>query len=58
MTKATSSSDPYAEGVDAALAGKPETANPYDPNHQEDAYMAWNDGWASFHDGEDEDDSN
>lgn len=43
--------DPYAEGVDAALAGMPETANPYDPEDEE-AHMSWNDGWLSV--GEDE----
>ena len=39
--------DYYAEGADAALAGLPETANPYDP--EDDAHLDWNDGWASIH---------
>lgn len=37
--------DPYAEGADAYLAGKPESANPYDLDVAEDASMSWNDGW-------------
>lgn len=39
--------DPFAEGVDAALAGQPETSNPYDLDEDFDAHCAWNDGWAS-----------
>lgn len=42
--------DPFAEGADAALAGQPETANPYDPDEDFDAHCAWNDGWASIND--------
>lgn len=45
--------DPHAEGADARLAGASETANPYDPEEQAEAFAAWNDGWASI---EDEDD--
>ncbi len=35
--------DPYAEGADAALAGRSETENPYDP--LSDEFLSWNDGW-------------
>lgn len=38
-------SDPHAEGHDAYLAGLPETANPYDPETDEEAHLSWNDGW-------------
>ena len=46
--------DPYAEGADAGLAGKPDSDNPYDPETQEDAHLSWNDGWASIHYHEDD----
>lgn len=46
--------DPYAEGKDAYLAGKDESANPYDPASDELANMEWNDGWADA-EGEGED---
>lgn len=46
--------DPYAEGADAGLAGQPDSANPYDPETQEDAHLSWNDGWASIHYHEDD----
>ncbi len=39
--------DPHAEGLEARLAGQPETANPYDPEDDSEAHCAWNDGWAS-----------
>lgn len=39
--------DPYEEGVEARLAGHPETANPYDPETESNAHTHWNDGWAS-----------
>ena len=42
--------DYFAEGADAALAGAPETANPYDLDTEEAAHLSWNDGWASIHD--------
>ena len=45
--------DPYAEGKEARLGGQSETANPYDPDEDEAAFMFWNDGWASI-DQEDE----
>jgi hypothetical protein len=38
--------DPYAEGHDARLAGRPETANPYDPINDSEAHLSWNDGWS------------
>lgn len=38
--------DPYAEGADAALAGRSEAENPYDP--QSDEFLSWNDGWNSI----------
>lgn len=44
--------DPYAEGVDAFMEGLSETANPYDPETEEEAHCSWNDGWHSG--GEDE----
>lgn len=44
--------DPYAAGADAVLAGLPETANPYDPEEDEDAHMSWNDGWAGVEEDE------
>ena len=44
----------YAEGADAGLAGLPDSANPYDPETQEDAHLSWNDGWASIHYHEDD----
>ena len=47
--------DPYAEGADAGLAGQLDSANPYDPETQEDAHLSWNDGWASIHYHEDDD---
>ena len=28
--------------------------NPYDPETQEDAHLSWNDGWASIHYHEDD----
>lgn len=37
--------DAYAEGYDAYLDGKPETANPFDLAEDEQNYLAWNDGW-------------
>ena len=37
--------DPYAEGADAYLAGRPETANPHDLDREADAAMSWSDGW-------------
>lgn len=40
--------DAFAEGADAALAGAPEDANPYDP--EDESHLWWNDGWASIHD--------
>lgn len=40
--------DAYAEGADAALAGKPETANPYDLTTEEALHLDWNDGWNSI----------
>lgn len=46
--------DPFAEGADAALAGKSETDNPYDPNADMDSYTKWNDGWASIHEEDEE----
>ena len=49
-----SDDDPYAEGADAGLAGQPDSANPYDPETQEDAHLSWNDGWASIHYHEDD----
>lgn len=48
--------DPYAEGADAYLAGKPESANPYDPNRETDAAMAWNDGFIAQAEAASEDD--
>ena len=45
--------DYYAEGADAALAGEPETANPYDPEDATEAHLLWNDGWASVANPED-----
>ncbi len=45
--EATLDRDPRAEGLDARLAGKPETANPYDPELDAEAHLDWNDGWAS-----------
>jgi len=44
--------DPFAEGADARLAGKPETANPYDPELACDSCASWDDGW---HDIDEED---
>jgi hypothetical protein len=42
--------DPFAEGYDAALAGKPQTSNPYDMDSEFDNYAIWNDGWDAFFD--------
>lgn len=39
--------DPYAEGLEARISGRDETANPYDPNDEAEAHCAWNDGWNS-----------
>ena len=36
---------PSAEGADASLAGRPETANPHDLDREADAAMSWSDGW-------------
>lgn len=52
MTLNRLDSDPYAEGADARLAGKNESANPYEI--ATDAHLSWNDGWASID--EDDDD--
>lgn len=35
--------DPYAEGADAAVAGRSLISNPYDPNSED--YLYWIDGW-------------
>lgn len=35
----------YLEGEAAYHDGKPETANPYDPNDSPEDHAAWNDGW-------------
>ena len=46
-----SDKDPFAEGADARLAGRPDTANPYEvdgPDGDFEAHCAWNDGWASI----------
>jgi hypothetical protein len=40
--------DPFAEGADARLGGRDESANPFDPETEFDAYCSWNDGWASI----------
>lgn len=44
--KASTPTDPFAEGYDARLAGKPETANPY-IGVDGAAEMSWNDGWCA-----------
>lgn len=41
----------YAEGAEAARAGLPEDANPYDLEADEIEHLLWNDGWASAHEG-------
>jgi ribosome modulation factor len=40
--------DPYAGGADAATAGAPPHANPYDPDTM--AHAQWADGWKSAKD--------
>ena len=43
--------DAYEEGYNARLAGKSETANPYDPDDDTDIrHMEWNDGWTAAED--------
>jgi len=37
--------DYYAEGYDAYMSGRDETANPYEISENEDAHLSWNDGW-------------
>jgi hypothetical protein len=49
--------DPFAEGADAALAGEPESANPYDPDEDCDAHLSWNDGWLSIQEADAEGDA-
>lgn len=44
--------DPYAEGVDAFLAGDSDTANPYPP--ATDKHLSWNDGYNANVDEDDE----
>jgi hypothetical protein len=44
---------PYEQGAEARLAGKPETANPFDV--ETDDHLSWNDGWASIDQMDDED---
>jgi len=39
--------DYYAEGYDAYYADIEESYNPYDPDDDGDAHLAWNDGWAA-----------
>lgn len=46
--------DPHAEGFQAHMDGLDESANPYDIETQEDDYLSWNDGWATFDCGDDE----
>jgi hypothetical protein len=50
----TLDTDPYEEGADAAIAGKPESANPYDLQTEEADHFSWNDGFASIMNLEDE----
>lgn len=38
-------SDPYAEGADAALSGKSQASNPYDPDEEEEEYWEWISGF-------------
>lgn len=40
--------NPYDQGYDACCDGEPDTANPYDPNADEYAFvfwLAWDSGW-------------
>lgn len=41
--------DPYASGYDAALAGSPETFNPYDEGTRD--WAQWRDGWRASREG-------
>ncbi|WP_234053661.1 MULTISPECIES: hypothetical protein [unclassified Xanthobacter] len=46
--------DPRDPHADAALAGLDETANPYDLNEDETSFWAWQDGWNSIMESDDE----
>ncbi|MDQ0506000.1 hypothetical protein [Xanthobacter agilis] len=46
--------DPYAEGIEAGRAGLDETENPYDCVEEKISFWAWQDGWNSIVDAEDQ----